>query len=71
MAKTPGLIDHLRVHHPATWSLVKLAAVQGLVFVDPETGHLQIGSELGFRHPQLYESLRLLIDDWSEPPPTL
>jgi hypothetical protein len=67
MAKTPGLINHLRAHQPATWSLLKLAAVQGLISLDLEGDTLILDSEFGYNHPQLYESLRLLIEEWSVP----
>jgi hypothetical protein len=64
MVQSVSLIEHLRSKQPATWSLLKLAASQGLVSIDDSAETVSLGEELGTRHQRLHFLLARLIREW-------
>lgn len=64
MVQRVSLIEHLRSNHPATWSLLKLAATQGLASIDDSADTVSLDSELGQRHQKLHFLLMRLINEW-------
>ena len=60
MSEPAGLIEHLKTRQPATWALLKRAALDGLVVIDEETD--AVTATTGFSSP---------IPDCTTPPATL
>lgn len=71
MAERASLIEHLRSNHPATWSLLKLAATQGLASIDDSADTVSLDSDLEQRHQRLHFLLVRLISDWGPVQPRL
>jgi len=65
MVQRVSLIEHLRSNHPATWSLLKLAATQGLASIDDSADTVSLDSELGQRHQRLHFRAQLRPDPTS------
>ena len=68
MASPPELIRHLKHRHPATWSLVKLAASQGLVEFGPTGNVFELSPDLQQLHPRLHQILAGLLEEDAESP---
>ncbi len=66
MSKPIGLIEHLQTRQPATWALLKLAAVDGLVLIDEETDAITATNRLLLTYPGLHDTIATLIDAWAE-----
>ena len=64
MVQSVSLIEHLRSNQPATWSLLKLAASQGLASIDDSADTVSLDAELGLRHQRLHFLLARLIHEW-------
>ncbi len=67
MTTRTSLIDHLRSNQPATWSLLKLAATQGLASIDTSTDTLLLDRELEQHHQKLYFVLHRLMSERNIP----
>ncbi len=63
MPSRTSLIEHLRSNQPATWSLLKLAASQGLASIDTSADTLQLDRELEERHEKLHFVLHRLMSE--------
>ncbi len=68
MASPQELIHHLKHRYPATWSLVKLAASQGLVEFGATSDSLEVSPDLRFRHPRLFQILGALLEEGVDDP---
>lgn len=58
------LIDHLKTNQPATWSLLKLAATQGLASIDTVEDTVLLKHGLQQRHQKLHYLMFRLINEW-------
>ena len=63
MAQRTNLIEHLRSNQPATFSLLKLAAAQGLASINRDDTALEIDNDLRLRHSKLHFLLDRLITE--------
>ena len=64
MDRPATLIDHLKTNQPATWSLLKLAATQGLASIDTDEDTVMLKHELQQRHQKLHYLMFRLMDEW-------
>jgi hypothetical protein len=71
MAHRASLIEHLRSNQPATWSLLKLAATQGLASIDDIADTVSLDRDLGERHQRLQFLLLRLMSEWDSNPSKL
>ena len=66
MSKSTDLIEHLKTRQPATWALLKLAAIDGLVVIDEETDAVTANNQLLQTYPGLRSTISTLVDSWAE-----
>ncbi len=66
MSNSPGLIEHLRTRQPATWALLKLAALDGLVVIDEQTDSVTTTKKLSLADPGLHDTITTLVDSRAE-----
>ena len=69
MVQRASLIEHLKSRHPATWSLLKLAASQGLASIDDTADTVSLDTELPVRHQRLHFLLMRLLREWDPEEP--
>ncbi|MCP5039532.1 MAG: hypothetical protein GY944_00795 [bacterium] len=68
MARPESRIDHLRSNQPATWSLLKLTASQGLASIDASHDRVHLGTELRRQQPRIHFVLSGVTGDWERRP---
>jgi hypothetical protein len=64
MDRPATLIDHLKWSQPANWSLLKLAATQGLASIDTSEDTVMLEEELRLRHQSLHDLMFRLVREW-------
>lgn len=64
MDRPATLIDHLKSNQPATWSLLKLAATQGLASIDTVADTVLLKKDLQQRHQKLHSLMLRLMSEW-------
>lgn len=65
MDRSATLIGHLKSKQPATWSLLKLAASQGLASIDTSEDTVILDDELQYRHQRLHYLMFRLMSEWN------
>lgn len=68
MARGETRIDYLQDHQPATWSLLKLAASQGLASIDRPHDDVRLGSQLQKQQPRMHFVLSGLLREFEMQP---
>jgi hypothetical protein len=66
MAELEGLVEYLKRKQPATWALLKRAALDGLVIIDEATDAATATNRLLLTYPGLHEILSTLTNAWAE-----
>jgi hypothetical protein len=66
MSEPTGLIEHLKTRQPATWAMLELAALDGLVVIDEETDAVTATNRLLLTYPGLHDILATLTNAWAE-----
>ena len=69
MVQRVSLIEHLRSNQPATWSLLKLAATQGLASIDDSADTVSLSRDFSERHQKLDFLLQRLFREWDAEQP--
>ena len=64
MIRDANLIHHMKTQQPATWSLLKLAAVRGHVFISDASDRLSLSPDLQREDPRLHFLMVRIMDDW-------
>lgn len=65
MVRSATLIGHLKSNQPATWSLLKLAATQGLASINISEDTVMLDDELQHRHQRLHYLMFRLMSEWN------
>jgi len=68
MTPPASLIEHIRHHKPATWSLLKLAAAQGFACINDSGDVVLVSEDLRRQHPRLHFLLHRMMEDWEALP---
>jgi hypothetical protein len=66
MSKSSGLIERLKSHQPATWALLKLAALDDLVVIDEESDAVTATTRLLSNATGLNDTIASLVDSCAE-----
>ena len=66
MSQHDNFLAYIRAEHPAIWTSLTSASLEGLVQIDEDAGTVTAANRLLLTYPGLHDSIHALMNGWAE-----